>query len=91
MGIALKLNDNVEMSGDIDLKGNEIINPKVPQSDNTLALVKTVKDKREVFEALFHKDTTNIFPVAGQIASSSSYYTQWGNSAKPDNAFDDNP
>ena len=90
-GIALKLNDNVEMGGDIDLKGNEIINPKVPQSDNALALVKTVKDNREVFEPLFHKDTSNIFPVAGQIASSSSYYLPWGNSAKPDNAFDDNP
>ena len=73
-GIVLRLNDKVEIRCDIDLEGNEIIHPKLPQSDNAFALVKTVNDNRHVSDPLFHKDTTYIFQVTGQIAASSYYY-----------------
>ena len=60
MGKALKLNENVEMCGDIDLKGNEVINFLIPQSDNALAVPqsKMVKDIVVYYNTSFNSSSS---------------------------------
>ena len=78
----------IKVNSGFDLNGQEIVNPKIPESDNALASMKTVTLNREALEPLFDKSDTNIFPVVGQRASCSSYYVPWGSRAEPKNAFD---
>ena len=87
-GSPLKFHSTIEMGSNIDLNGREIVNPRIPESDNALAAMKTVRDNYGSLEPAFTKETTNMFPVTGQIFSASSLFTSWGSRADPSNAFE---
>ena len=74
------------MKGNIDLRTFEIVNPKIPESDNALALasVKTLRNQWDALEPAFKKSNGNVFPITNQIVTASSH----DQSSVLQNAFD---
>ena len=87
----LKLNGPVDMFGDIDLRDRyEILNPKIPQSDNSLARFKEVRHNYSLIDEIYVKHTTNMFPVPNQVVTASSHWLPWGSKSAPEHVFDNN-
>ena len=84
----VKTDGTRSMKANLDLDDYEIINPKVPESNNALASMITVRNHWNALNSVFDKTNINIFPVTGQICTASSQYLPWGSRSNPDNVFD---
>ena len=87
-GNTLALRSDVTSYGNIDLRdNNEVINSKVPESDNGLARFKTVDNLYWSLANVYEKGSDRIYD-SNQIVTASSFEPGWG---VPSNAFDLSP
>ena len=85
----VRIDGTRSMKGSLDIDGHEVINVKVPESDNALASMKTVKGHWNALNPIFDKTNFNM-SLTGHKCTASSQYLPWGTRSDPDNAFDNN-